>query len=303
MSSTEWRERKQYVEVLGRKMAYVESGSGRPIVLLHGNPTSSYLWREVVPALEDLGRCIVPDLIGMGDSDKLDGDGPMRYGFDVHYQHLEALLAELGVDQDTVLVLHDWGSALGFHWAEQHRESVAGIAYMEGIVRPLQDWKEWNKSATPVFQGFRSDAGEDMVLNKNIFIEKVLRGSILRDMSEEEMDEYRRPFLQAQDRWPMLDWPRLIPIGGEPPDVVNLVAGYANWLNTSIIPKLFINAEPGAILIGPAREYCREWPNQREITVAGSHFIQEDSGKEIGVAIANWLQDLYPIALDTSESE
>ena len=290
--SDHWKQRKKTIQVNDRQMAYVESGSGRPIVLLHGNPTSSYLWRDVIPELEAHGRCIAPDLIGMGDSDKLDGEGPMRYSFDTHYEYLKNFLSALGVTEDVILVLHDWGSALGFSWAEKHREAIAGIAYMEAIVRPLRDWDEFNKDATPVFKGFRSDAGEDMVLKKNVFIEKVLRGSVLRELSEEEMDEYRRPFPQEQDRWPMLDWPRQLPIAGEPADVTNKVAHYANWLSGSQRPKLFINADPGAILVGAAREYCRRWPNQKEVTVAGSHFIQEDSGVIIGKAIARWLKDI-----------
>ena len=290
--SHDWKERKKTIQVNDRQMAYVESGCGRPIVLLHGNPTSSYLWRDVIPELEAHGRCIAPDLIGMGDSDKLDGEGPMRYSFDTHYEYLKNFLSALDITEDVILVLHDWGSALGFCWAEKHREAIAGIAYMEAIVRPLNGWEEWNKDATPVFKGFRSDSGEEMVLKKNIFIEKVLRGSVLRELSEEEMNEYRRPFPEEQDRWPMLDWPRQIPIGGEPASVTNKVAHYANWLNKSQLPKLFINADPGAILIGAARDYCRSWPNQKEITVAGSHFIQEDSGAQIGHAIASWLKEL-----------
>lgn len=290
--NSDWKNRKKSVRVNNRNMAYIEAGQGRPIVLLHGNPTSSYLWRDVIPELEAHGRCIAPDLIGMGDSDKLDGEGPMRYSFEVHYEYLKNFLYTLGITEDVVLVLHDWGSALGFNWAEKHREAVAGIAYMEAIVRPLKDWEEFNKDATPVFQGFRSEAGEDMVLQKNIFIERVLKGSVMRELSPEEMDEYRRPFLAPEDRWPMLDWPRQIPIGGEPAEMTNTAARYANWLSNSQRPKLFINAEPGAILIGEAREYCRQWPNQREVSVAGSHFIQEDSGAEIGRAIADWLQEI-----------
>lgn len=290
--SNDWKVRKKTIRVNDRQMAYIESGKGRPIVLLHGNPTSSYLWRDVIPELEPYGRCIAPDLIGMGDSDKLGGEGPMRYSFDTHYEYLKNFLYTLGITEDVVLVLHDWGSALGFSWAEKHREAIAGIAYMEAIVRPLRDWDEFSKAATPVFQGFRSEAGEEMVLEKNIFIEKVLRGSVLRELTEEEMDEYRRPYLNQQDRWPMLDWPRQIPIGGEPADMTNKAAHYANWLSNSQVPKLFINANPGAILVGDAREYCRNWPNQTEVTVAGSHFIQEDSGEEIGKAIADWLSEV-----------
>lgn len=290
--SKNWKDRKKFLQVFDKQIAYVESGNGRPIVLLHGNPTSSYLWRDVIPELESHGLCIAPDLLGMGDSDKLEGEGPMRYNFATHYKYLKGFLYKLGITEDVILVLHDWGSALGFHWAEKHREAIAGIAYMEAIVRPLQDWSEFNKDATPVFQGFRSDAGEDMVLNKNIFIERVLPGSVLRQLGEQEMQEYRRPYQSQQDRWPMLDWPRQLPIAGEPAEMVNTVAHYANWLSSSARPKLFINAEPGAILVGAARDYCRKWPNQHEVTVAGSHFIQEDSSAKIGKAIAKWLADI-----------
>ncbi|MGH1506408.1 MAG: haloalkane dehalogenase [Acidimicrobiales bacterium] len=279
---------KQYAEVDGKRLAYHERGEGRSIVLLHGNPTSSYLWRNIVPHLADHGRCIVPDLIGQGDSDKLDDIGPDSYRFVEHRRHLDGLLDQLDLGDDIVFVIHDWGSALGFDWANRHRDRVAGIAFMEAIVRPVT-WDDWPDAATGIFQGFRSDAGEGMVIEKNLFVEAVLPGSILRDLTEEEMDEYRRPFLEAEHRRPTLTWPRQIPIEGEPADVHAIVADYADWLTSSAIPKLFVNAEPGAILTGPQREFCRSWPNLTEVTVAGNHFIQEDSPHEIGQAIADWL--------------
>lgn len=279
---------KQYAEVDGKRMAYHERGEGRSIVLLHGNPTSSYLWRNIVPHLADHGRCIVPDLIGQGDSDKLDDTGPDSYRFVEHRRHLDGLLDQLDLGDDIVFVIHDWGSALGFDWANRHRDRVTGIAFMEAIVRPVT-WDDWPDNATGIFQGFRSDAGEEMVIEKNLFVEAVLPASILRDLTEEEMDEYRRPFLEAEHRRPTLTWPRQIPIEGEPADVHAIVADYADWLTSSAIPKLFVNAEPGAILTGPQREFCRSWPNLTEVTVAGNHFIQEDSPHEIGQAIADWL--------------
>ncbi len=279
---------KQYAEVDGKRMAYHERGEGRSIVLLHGNPTSSYLWRNIVPHLADHGRCIVPDLIGQGDSDKLDDTGPESYRFVEHRRYLDGLLDQLDLGDDIVFVIHDWGSALGFDWANRHRDRVTGIAFMEAIVRPVT-WDDWPDNATGIFQGFRSDAGEEMVIEKNLFVETVLPGSILRDLTEEEMDEYRRPFLEAEHRRPTLTWPRQIPIEGEPADVHAIVADYADWLTSSAIPKLFVNAEPGAILTGPQREFCRSWPNLTEVTVAGNHFIQEDSPHEIGQAIADWL--------------
>ena len=280
---------KKKLSVLGRTMAYVEVGEGDPIVLLHGNPTSSYLWRNIIPHLSGLGRCIAPDLIGMGDSDKLANPTADSYRFVEHRQYLDGLLGQLGVTERAVLVVHDWGSGLGFDWANRHRDAMAGIAYMEAIVRPVT-WAEWPDAARGVFQGFRSPAGEEMVLTKNVFVERVLPGSIIRTLDDAEMAEYRRPFLNSgEDRRPTLTWPRQIPIEGEPADVVAIATAYSEWLSTSDLPKLFIDAEPGAILKGPQREFCRRWPNQREVTVAGNHFLQEDSPDEIGAAIADWI--------------
>ena len=284
------KKKKKYLEVHGKRMAYVEQGSGDPIVFLHGNPTSSYLWRNIIPHVADCGRCIAPDLIGMGDSEKLAATGPASYGFAEHRTYLDALLQALGVDQDVILVLHDWGSALGFDWAYRNRAKVRGIAYMEAITQPIEDWKDWPESARKIFQGFRSPSGEEMVLEKNVFVEKVLPGSIIRPLSTAEMAEYRRPFLNpGEDRRPTLSWPRQIPIANEPADVCSVVAAYGQWMAANALPKLFINAEPGAILIGPQRDFCRTWPNQREITVRGIHFIQEDSPREIGEALKAWL--------------
>ena len=284
---------KHFQEVDGKRIAYLDEGEGDPIVLLHGNPTSSYLWRNVVPELTGKGRVIVPDLIGQGDSEKLPAsEGPGRYTFLVAYQYLDGLLAALGVTERVTLVIHDWGSALGFYWAQQHPDSLRGIAYMEGIVRPVE-WEEWPEAARGIFQGFRSEKGEDLVLERNMFIEGVLPSAIIRDLTEEEMDRYRAPFSTPDDRQPTLNWPRQIPISGEPPEMVELVAGYGAWLETTNnLPKLFINAEPGSILTGKQREYCRSWPNQREVTVKGAHFVQEDSPVEIGQAVAAWLDDI-----------
>ncbi len=281
---------KKKAQVNGLDMAYVDIGEGDPIVLLHGNPTSSYLWRNVVPHLADLGRCIMPDLIGMGDSDKLPDPGPDSYTFVEHRSYLDALLEELGVTENVTLVVHDWGSAIGFDWANRHRDAVAGIAYMEAIVRPVT-WDEWPAAARPVFEGFRSSAGEAMALEKNIFVERVLPGSILRDLTDAEMTVYRAPYLEpGESRRPTLVWPRQIPIDGEPADVAEIVGNYADWLATSEVPTLLVVAEPGAILTGPQLEFARSWPNQTEVTVAGNHFVQEDSPDEIGQAIAAWIK-------------
>ena len=283
---------KRFIQVDGRRMAYVEMGEGSPIVFQHGNPTSSYLWRNVMPMLAHRGRCVALDLIGMGDSDKLIDPGPGSYTYAEQRQYFDKALEALGVGDDVVLIVHDWGSALGFDWAQRHPQSVRGICYMEAIVRPLA-WDEFPDRSRGIFQGFRSEAGEGMVLENNLFVERVLPGSVLRELSEEEMSVYRRPFTEpGEGRRPTLTWPRQIPIEGEPADVTDIVETYAEWLEKSQIPKLFINAEPGALLTGAQREFCRRWPNQHEVTVRGSHFIQEDSPTEIGTAINAWLESL-----------
>ncbi|GAA6154220.1 haloalkane dehalogenase [Pseudoteredinibacter isoporae] len=277
---------KHYIDVQGKRIAYIDEGQGDPIVFLHGNPTSSYLWRDVIPQLAGKGRLIAPDLIGQGDSDKLSNED--AYGFNSAYEYLSGFMSALNLDRNITLVIHDWGSALGFHWAFQNQSAIKGIAYMEGIVKAVS-WADWPESARGIFKGFRSEKGEDLILERNMFIEGVLPGSILRTLSEEEHNEYRRPFLNKEDRRPMLDWPRDIPIDGEPAHMVDVVSRYAAWMAENTLPKLFVNAEPGSILVGPQREFCRRWPNQQEVTVKGLHFIQEDSGREIGDAIANWL--------------
>ncbi|WP_431963548.1 haloalkane dehalogenase [Nocardia sp. bgisy134] len=290
--STEPFAPKKFADVRGQRMAYIDEGQGDAIVFQHGNPTSSYLWRNVMPHCQGLGRLVACDLVGMGDSSKLPDFGPDRYTYAEHRDHLFGLWDALDLGNNVVLVLHDWGSALGFDWANQHRDRVRAIVYMESIVMPVT-WEQWPEGARGVFQGFRSTAGEGMVLEKNIFVERVLPGSVLRPLSDAEMAEYRRPFASpGEDRRPTLSWPRQIPIDGEPKDVVEVVENYGRWLSTSEIPKLFVNAEPGSILTGDQREFCRTWPNQREITVSGSHFIQEDSPDEIGSAIAGFVREL-----------
>jgi haloalkane dehalogenase len=282
---------KQRRRVLGHEMAYVEVGQGDPIVLLHGNPTSSYLWRNVLPHLEPLGRCIAPDLIGMGDSDKLPDSGPGSYRFVEHRLYLDALLDALDVRDRVTLVVHDWGSALGFDWANRHREAVKGIAFMEAIVAP-QGADHWdNMGMRSALQALRSEAGEAMVLENNYFIEEILPHAILRKLSTQEMAEYRRPFAEpGEGRRPTLTWPRQIPIAGEPADVHAIATEYANWLGKSNVPKLFLKAEPGAILSNDTLvKLVRSWPLLTEKTVAGVHFVQEDSPNEIGQAIAHWM--------------
>ena len=282
----------KYATVKGKRMAYVEQGTGDAIVFQHGNPTSSYLWRNIMPHCAGLGRLIACDLIGMGGSDKLENSGSNSYSYFEQRDYLDALWEQLGLGSNIVFVIHDWGSALGFDWANRHRNRVQGIAYMEAIVRPVT-WADWPEDARRVFQGFRSPAGEQMVLEKNVFVDRVLPASVLRPLAPAEMEQYRKPFATpGEDRRPTLTWPRQIPIDGEPADVVKVVEDYAAWLSQSDLPKLFINAEPGSILTGRQRDFCRSWPNQTEVTVKGSHFIQEDSPDEIGQAIAGFVRKL-----------
>jgi haloalkane dehalogenase len=280
---------KKFATIHGRRMAYIDEGAGPAIVFQHGNPTSSYLWRNIMPHCAGLGRLVACDLIGMGDSDKLSPSGPDRYGYAEQRAYLWALWDQLALGDGILFVVHDWGSALGFEWARHHPGRVAGIAYMEAIVTALT-WADWPERARGAFQGFRSAGGEDMILVKNMFVERILPGSIMRRLTDEEMAEYRRPFAGAgEDRRPTLSWPRQIPIDGTPAEVVAVVADYARWLASSDVPKFFFNAEPGSILVGRQREFCRRWPNQSELTVNGLHFLQEDSPNEIGRALADFV--------------
>ena len=282
---------KKNINVLGKKMTYVDKGEGDPIIFQHGNPASSYLWRNIIPYLENQGRCIAIDLIGMGDSDKLTDNGNNTYSYHIQKQYFDKCLEELEIKENITFVIHDWGSALGFNWAYEHQESVKGVCYMEAIVKKIS-WEDWPKDAKSIFQGFRSDAGEDLILKKNLFIEGVLPNAIIRNLTETEMDIYRKPFLKEIDRRPTLDWPRQIPINNEPEDVCKIVDDYSSWMSINEIPKLFINADPGSILTGKQREFCRKWKNQQELTVKGNHFIQEDSPNEIGEAISKWYRNL-----------
>lgn len=283
--------KKKTAKVLGSTMAYVDYGSGDPIVLLHGNPTSSYLWREVIPELGGSGRCIAPDLIGMGDSARV-AQGPDAYRFSMHAEYLEALLEVLDVRESVALVGHDWGGALLFDWGRKNQSAVKGVAFMETIVTPLT-WDDWPESATRIFQGMRSPSGEELILTKNIFVERILPGSVLSPLSDEDMAVYRAPYLESgESRRPTLTWPREIPIDGEPEFMVDVVSASETWLSGPQVPKLFVNADPGSIVGDRLRELVRSWPNLSEVTVPGLHFIQEDSGPEIGRAIASWLNEL-----------
>tara|TARA_B100001113_G_scaffold161106_1_gene131714 strand:+ start:2248 stop:3126 length:879 start_codon:yes stop_codon:yes gene_type:complete len=283
---------KKFIDVESKKIAYIDEGHGDPIVLIHGNPTSSFLWRNIVPELLNSGRVIVPDLIGQGDSEKLPvSDGSDRYSLEVAYKYVDGLLQNIGADNNVTLVIHDWGSGIGFLWAMRNPNAVKGVAYMEAIVKPMS-WDDWPEGGVGIFKGFRSEKGEDLILNRNMFIEGVLPSSVIRELSENEMNAYRAPHLKEEDRQPLLNWPRQIPLEGEPKNVVSLVNDYGAFMSSSNIPKLFINADPGSILLGKQREFCRSWPNQKEVTVKGIHFIQEDSPVEIGQAVAEWLETI-----------
>ena len=273
--------------VLDTDISYVDVGWGNPIVFLHGNPTWSYLWRNIIPYVQDLGRCFAPDLVGMGRS----GPSPSGvYRFVDHARYVDAWFETLGLTNNVTLVLHDWGSALGFHWARRHPERVRAIVYMEAIVQP-RNWEDLPQDRAPLFRDMRSQRGEQMILDENAFIEVLLPKLIIRRLSEAEMDAYRLPFIEREKRWPMLFWPRELPIGGEPADVVTIVEEYASWLAESKLPKLFISAEPGSLLTGRARSFCRTWPNQKVVTVSGIHFVQEDCPNEIGTAIAGFASE------------
>jgi len=286
ISANDPYERKR-MTILDSEMAFVDTGGdGDPIVFLHGNPTSSYLWRNVIKVVAGHGRCLAPDLIGMGES----GKNPAgSYRFVDHAHYLDAWFEAMDLTENVTLVIHDWGSGLGFHWARRHPERVKAIVYMEAIVRPVS-WDEWPETARPIFQALRSEAGEEIVLEKNVFVERILPASVLRKLTDEEIAVYKRPYTEpGESRRPTLTWPREIPIDGEPEDMHEIVSVYAAWLEKADVPKLFINANPGIILTGAQREYCRSWPHQQEVTVPGLHFIQEDSPHEIGEAIVSFL--------------
>lgn len=283
---------KKLLDVKGLSMAYVDEGTGDPIVFLHGNPSSSYEWRNVIPHLVDLGRCIAPDLIGMGDSDKLPNSGPSSYRFIEHREYLDGFFDALGIHENITLVLHDWGSALGFDWANRHRNAVKQIVYMEAFVKPIASWEELPPEAVEFFKMMHSEVGENLVLNENFIIEKELPTYVLRPLTEQEMDAYRKPYLiSGESRRPTLAWRREVPIAGQPSDVHTIIQDYGQWLATSDIPKLFIETIPG-VMFESHRNFALSWPNQRHVQVKGGHFVQEDSPDEIGTAIASWMKTL-----------
>ena len=283
---------KKYKEILGKQMAYLDEGSGQSIVFLHGNPTSSYLWRNITPFVKDLGRVVVPDLIGMGDSEKLGGNDNPDYAYHGQYNYLSNLLDSLDLGNEINLVIHDWGSAMGFQYARENPSRIKSISFMEAIVMPMT-WDDWPEIARNIFQLMRSEAGEEIVLEKNIFVERILFNDSEKGLSDEEKKEYIRPFKNAgEDRRPTLTWPRQIPIDGSPEDVIDEVTKNGEFHKNSDIPKLFINADPGTILIGKQREFVQSWANLKEVTVKGNHFIQEDSPQEIGEAIKVFIESI-----------
>ncbi len=275
------------VAVLDSVMSYVDTGAGDPVVFLHGNPTSSYLWRNIIPHLSDHARCLAPDLIGMGRS----GKSPAQsYRFVDHARYLDAWFDALGLTRNVTLVVHDWGSALGFHRAFRHPDQIKAIAYMEAIASPRR-WEDFGE-AGGIFRALRSPQGEHMVLDENFFVEMVLPRGVIRTLSDEEMAAYRAPYRERDARLPTLTWPRQIPIEGDPADVTAIVESYGAWLSQSALPKLLILGDPGAIITGRTRDFCRTWRNQREVTVRGRHFLQEDSPVQIGLALAEFVRSL-----------
>ena len=283
---------KKYKEILGKQMAYLDSGEGQSIVFLHGNPASSFLWRNITTHVEDIGRIVVPDLIGMGDSEKLEGIDNPDYQYHGQYKYLSNLLDELDLGNEINLVIHDWGSAMGFEYARENASKIKSITFMEAIVMPLT-WDQWPENARNIFQLMRSDVGEEIVLEKNVFVERILLNDSANGFTDEEKAEYIRPFENAgEDRRPTLTWPRQIPVDGSPQAVIDEVTKNGEFHKNSDIPKLFINADPGSILVGEQREFVRTWQNLQEVTVKGNHFIQEHSPKEIGNALKNFIKSI-----------
>ncbi len=284
---------KKFLTIDKKRIAYLDKGEGVNLLFIHGNPTSSFLWRNIIKGLDFKYRCIAPDLIGMGDSDKLENVSLKSYSFFEHKEWLKKFIKNLNLENKLYLILHDWGSALGFDFAKENPDLVAGIVYMEAIVCPLK-WSDWPHNAKKIFQLLRSNPGIELIHKKNIFVERILPSSVIRTLSDTEMNAYRKPFLkEGFARQPTLSWPRQIPIDGSPIAVSELVDSYASFMKNSSLRKLFINAEPGSILIGRQREFCRTWKNQKEVTVKGIHFIQEDSPDEIAYEIDKWIQQDY----------
>jgi haloalkane dehalogenase len=288
---------KKYMIISGQRMAYIDEGEGDAIVFSHGNPTSSYLWRNIMPASRGLGRLIACDLVGQGDSDKLPNSGPGKYDYFEQRSFMHALWDQLDLGDNVIFVVHDWGSALAFDYASKHSDRVQGIAYMESIVMPLE-WSDFNESMRPAFEAMRSPAGDAMVLQENFFVESLLFGTIDPPISDAAKAEYRRPFLNpGEDRRPTLSWPRQLPFGEEPADVVEAVKSYSQWLATSPVPKLYFRAIPGVVDSSPNQvAFCRTFRHQDEIHVEGAHYIPEEAPEVVAPGVAAFVRRLRGIA-------
>ena len=279
----------KFIEINGSNMHYVDVGKGDAILFLHGQPTSSYLWRNIIPHMQYDFRCIAPDLVGMGKSDK----PKLDYNYHDHYDYLEKFISELGLKNIT-LVIHDWGSGLGFHYANTHRDNIKGIAFMEAIIRPLS-WKEFPTNYKMMFKVIRAPyIGWFMLAVMNMFVNKVVPDSIVRKFSKEEFDKYKEPFPTIASRKPVRKWPQQIPIDGKPEGVYKIIDAYHHWLKESGVPKLCLYAHPGAILMEKHVEYIRQnFPNTKMVDLGkGVHYVQEDHPHKIGKEIANWLNEI-----------
>jgi haloalkane dehalogenase len=293
---SEMRYAKKRVQVLGKSMAYVDTGpvdgSDDTFVFFHGNITSSYMWRNIMPHVEDKARCIAIDSIGQGDSEKLENSGPGSYRLEEHQRYVNALLAEIGLAGPVILMMHDWGVQLGTTWARQTGADIKGIAYTQGVMGNF-GWDYWPPHVSDLMRRFKSDEGEELVLQQNFFVEKILPAMVIRELPDEVWNEYRRPYRQAgEDRRPTLTWPREIPVEGEPADVLEIVETNNAWLMQNPVAKLLIMCEPATVLKGEILENVRRFPNQTEATVKGLHYVHEDSPHEIGQALANWAETL-----------
>jgi haloalkane dehalogenase len=288
--SAEFPYESRFVEVHGSNLHYVDEGSGDPVLFLHGNPTSSYLWRNIMPHVTPHNRAIALDLIGMGKSDKPD----IEYGFFDHYRYVEVFIETLGL-RNITLVVHDWGSGLGFHYAAGHEENVKGIAFMEPIMAPVPSWAEFPQDFVETFQAFRTPGvGWEMIVDQHMFVERILPGAIVRSLSDAEMERYRAPYVDPPSRKPLWRWPNELPIAGEPADVVAAVVAYNQWLQESDIPKLLFHATPGAIMPAQMVDWCRSSLGNLETVDLGQgiHFLQEDHPHEIGASLASWMRRL-----------
>ncbi|MGY8957863.1 MAG: haloalkane dehalogenase, partial [Alphaproteobacteria bacterium] len=241
---------KKYLEVNGRRLAYVDEGEGDPIVFVHGNATSSYMWRNIMPHLEGLGRLIALDNIGQGDSDKLPDSGPGSYMIPEHLIYFDGALEALGVRENVTLVMHDWGGSLGLSWANRHPDALKGLAHCEIVVANHASYDSYRDGHGERVRRAQGPEGEALVLEGNFFVENVFTGGVIREVDAETMAEIRRPYEESGEaRRPTLSWVRQIPIGGKPADVAELSERLSSWMTTIDTPKLFIEGDPGQIIV------------------------------------------------------